>query len=161
MQDVGEHQFLMLLLVIESDIHQRREPCQRGRIGFRQEFHHRRIDVLAIGRDLVGAGARYMTALGTGVPRSGSHVIGIEQKRVVRVKGLIAGAMRAEQELLDSRVALVRATRDVVIASYALAATAGRLTARDLNLPVPIYDPLEYYGSTRNRWFGTDVPPAR
>ena len=56
---------------------------------------------------------------------------------------------------------VVRATRDVVIASYALAATAGRLTARDLNLPVAIYDPLEYYSSTRNRWYGTDVPPSR
>lgn len=69
--------------------------------------------------------------------------------------------LNAEQELLDARVNLVRATRDVVIASYALAATAGRLTARDLNLPVPIYDPLEYYAGARNRWFGTDVPPTR
>ncbi|WP_337877417.1 TolC family outer membrane protein [Elioraea sp.] len=69
--------------------------------------------------------------------------------------------LNAEQELLDARVNLVRATRDVVIASYALAATAGRLTARDLNLPVPIYDPADYYGSVRNRWFGTDPPSRR
>lgn len=69
--------------------------------------------------------------------------------------------LNAEQELLDARVALVRATRDVVIASYALAATAGRLTARDLNLPVPIYDPLDHYGAVRNRLFGTDIPASR
>ncbi len=69
--------------------------------------------------------------------------------------------LNAEQELLDARVALVRATRDVVIASYALASTAGRLTARDLNLPVPIYDPIDHYGSVRNRLFGTDIPAPR
>jgi outer membrane protein len=69
--------------------------------------------------------------------------------------------LNAEQELLDARVALVRATRDVVIASYALAATAGRLTARDLNLPVPIYDPIDYYGAVRDRLFGTDIPAPR
>ncbi|WP_235691968.1 TolC family outer membrane protein [Elioraea tepida] len=69
--------------------------------------------------------------------------------------------LNAEQELLDARTALVRATRDYLIATYALAAAAGRLTARDLQLPVQIYDPLEHYTSVRNRWIGTDVPPAR
>lgn len=69
--------------------------------------------------------------------------------------------LNAEQELLDSRVALVRATRDLVLASYSLAATAGRLTARDLALPVQIYDPLEHYAAVRNRWFGTDTPAVR
>ena len=69
--------------------------------------------------------------------------------------------LNAEQELLDSRVALVRATRDLVVASYALAATAGRLTARDLALPVTIYDPREHYSATRDRWIGTDATVPR
>jgi outer membrane protein len=85
---------------------------------------------------------------------------GVQREALVGARTTL-DVLNAEQELLDARVNLVRATRDVVVASYALAATAGRLTARDLNLPVPIYDPLEYYGSARNRWFGTDVPPAR
>jgi outer membrane protein len=69
--------------------------------------------------------------------------------------------LNAEQELLDARTALVRATRDYLIATYALAATAGRLTARDLQLPVQLYDPLDHYTSVRDRWIGTDVPPQR
>jgi outer membrane protein len=69
--------------------------------------------------------------------------------------------LNAEQELLDARTALVRATRDYLIATYALAASAGRLTARDLQLPVQLYDPLDYYASVRDRWIGTDVPPPR
>jgi len=69
--------------------------------------------------------------------------------------------LNAEQELLDARTALVRSTRDYVIATYALAASAGRLTARDLQLPVQLYDPIENYDAVRNRWFGTDIPPQR
>ncbi|WP_291297496.1 TolC family outer membrane protein [Elioraea sp.] len=69
--------------------------------------------------------------------------------------------LNAEQELLDSRVALVRTTRDFLVASYGLTAAAGRLTARDLALPVQIYDPLDYYNAVRDRWVGTDVPPQR
>jgi outer membrane protein len=69
--------------------------------------------------------------------------------------------LNAEQELLDSRTAAVRATREYLIASYGLAASAGRLTARDLALPVQLYDPLENYTAVRDRWFGTDLPRQR
>jgi outer membrane protein len=69
--------------------------------------------------------------------------------------------LNAEQELLDSRTAAVRATREYVIASYGLASSAGRLTARDLALPVQIYDPTENYSAVRDRWFGTDLPSPR
>jgi outer membrane protein len=84
---------------------------------------------------------------------------GVQREAMVGARTTL-DVLNAEQELLDARVALVRATRDVVIASYALAATAGRLTARDLNLPVPIYDPLDHYRAVRNRLFGTDIRPA-
>jgi hypothetical protein len=39
-QDVGQHQFLMLLLVIETDLHQWRDRRQRGLAGLMKEFHH-------------------------------------------------------------------------------------------------------------------------
>jgi outer membrane protein len=85
---------------------------------------------------------------------------GVQREAMVGARTTL-DVLNAEQELLDARVALVRATRDVVIASYALASTAGRLTARDLNLPVPLYDPIDHYGSVRNRLFGTDIPAPR
>lgn len=47
----------------------------------------------------------------------------------------------AEQELLDSRVTLVRSQRNEYVASYALLSVIGQLTANDLNLNVDIYDP--------------------
>jgi TolC family type I secretion outer membrane protein len=50
-----------------------------------------------------------------------------------------------QQELLNARVALVRTERDEVVASYSLLSAVGKLTARDLELPVQVYDPVENY----------------
>lgn len=51
----------------------------------------------------------------------------------------------AEQELLDARASLVSAQVDETIAAYAVLASLGKLTAEDLHLNVPRYDPAEYY----------------
>ena len=90
MQDVGQHQFLMLLLVVEADFDQRRESwqaCPRRRL---EELHHGGVDMAAIGGDFVGARAGQMAALVAGMPRAGADVIGIEQEGVVGMKGLVA-----------------------------------------------------------------------
>ena len=50
-----------------------------------------------------------------------------------------------QQELLNARVALVRSERDEIVASYALLGTVGKLTAKELQLPVQLYDPVENY----------------
>lgn len=68
--------------------------------------------------------------------------------------------LNAEQELLNARVALVRALANQVTASHALAAAVGRLTARDLRLPVTAYDMEAYYNAVRNRWAGLSDPTA-
>jgi outer membrane protein len=62
--------------------------------------------------------------------------------------------LNAEQELLNARVSLVRALSTLISASHNLAAAVGRLTARDLELPVQLYDMEAYYREVRNRWAG-------
>jgi len=49
--------------------------------------------------------------------------------------------LNAEQELLNSQVALVQSQRDQYVAAYALLSSMGALTAQKLGLPVQIYDP--------------------
>ena len=80
---------------------------------------------------------------------------GVEQEARVGSRTVL-DVLDAEQELLNARVDLVRARRDELVAAYALAASIGRLTARDLGLSVDIYDPTAHYNQTRNRWYGTD-----
>jgi outer membrane protein len=63
--------------------------------------------------------------------------------------------LNAEQLLLNTRVTLVQNLANLVNASYGVASAVGRLTARDLALPVPLYDETAYYNAVRNRWIGT------
>jgi outer membrane protein len=62
--------------------------------------------------------------------------------------------LNAEQEYLDAQVQLVSARRDMVVGHYALLAEVGRLTARQLRLPVEYYDEEKYYKNVRDSWFG-------
>ncbi len=63
--------------------------------------------------------------------------------------------LNAEQALLQSRVTLIQNLASMVTASYQVATATGKLTARDLNLNVPLYDETAYYAAVRNRWIGT------
>ncbi len=78
---------------------------------------------------------------------------GVQREAVVGSRTTL-DVLNAEQELLNARVALVRALANVITASHNLAAAVGRLTARDLNLQVQIYDMEAYYREVRNRWAG-------
>ena len=69
----------------------------------------------------------------------------------------ILDVLDAEQELLDSRVNLVRAKREEIVAGFQLLAAVGNLTARDLDLPVEYYDYQADYLEVRNKLWGVSV----
>lgn len=56
----------------------------------------------------------------------------------------------AEQELLDARASLISAQVDETIAAYSILASVGELTASNLQLDVPQYDPSQYYNLVKN-----------
>ena len=68
---------------------------------------------------------------------------------------------RSEQALVNARVALIVAQHDRVVASYALLSSVGRLSARELHLPVTVYDPATHYFQVRDAWFGLRTPDGR
>jgi outer membrane protein/adhesin transport system outer membrane protein len=70
----------------------------------------------------------------------------------------ILDVLDAEQEYLASQVNLVSAHREEVVAAYTVLAAVGRLTARDLALPVPYYDVEAYYQAVRDKFWGTGTP---
>lgn len=81
---------------------------------------------------------------------------GVEQEAEVGSRTVL-DVLDAEQEAFDAQVNLVTARRDLVVAAYRLRAVVGRLTARELGLPVETFDPQAHYRRTRARWFGTTV----
>lgn len=68
----------------------------------------------------------------------------------------VLDVLDAELELLDTRVNLVRAERDEIVASFVLLSAMGRLTAEDLTLPVEYYDFSANYEQVRGRWLGAN-----
>ncbi len=87
---------------------------------------------------------------------------GVQREAIVGSRTTL-DVLNAQQTLLVSRTNLVQALTQLVIASYSVASAVGRLTARDLHLPVPLYDETAYYEAVRNKWIGlgdsaTDQP---
>ncbi len=78
---------------------------------------------------------------------------GVQREAIVGSRTTL-DVLNAEQELLNARVSLVRALANVISASHNVASAVGRLTARDLALPVQIYDTEAYYRAVRDRWAG-------
>lgn len=78
---------------------------------------------------------------------------GVNQEALVGTRTTL-DVLDAEQELVQSQVALANARRDRVVAAFQLIATTGRLTAPYLGLAVPYYDPDGHYLKTRYRAYG-------
>jgi TolC family type I secretion outer membrane protein len=81
---------------------------------------------------------------------------GVKQEAQVGSRTVL-DVLDSEQELLDSRVDLVIAQRDEIVAAYQLLQAIGRLTAEDLGLAVAIYDPKRNFRDVEDRLFGSDI----
>ena len=69
--------------------------------------------------------------------------------------------LNAQQILLNARVDLVAAQRDRVVASYALKAAVGQLSAPNLRLNVPFYDATVHFDQVKNKPWGVRTPSGR
>jgi outer membrane protein len=78
---------------------------------------------------------------------------GVEREAIVGSRTTL-DVLNAQQLLLNSRTTLVQNLAQLITASYGVAAAIGRLTARDMHLPVPLYDETAYYNAVKNRWVG-------
>jgi outer membrane protein len=78
---------------------------------------------------------------------------GVEREAIVGSRTTL-DVLNAQQTLLNSQTSLVQNLAQLVNASYAVAAAIGRLTARDMHLPVPLYDETAYYNAVRDKWVG-------
>jgi TolC family type I secretion outer membrane protein len=81
---------------------------------------------------------------------------GVKQEAQVGSRTVL-DVLDAEQELRDARVSLVRARRDVTVASFQVRRAVGTLVASKLALSVELYDPSKNYKIYRDRWFGTSI----
>ena len=69
--------------------------------------------------------------------------------------------LNAQQTLLNARVQLVGAQRDRVVATYAILASCGRLSASLLGLQLQPYNPAVHFDQVKDKWFGLRTPDGR
>jgi TolC family type I secretion outer membrane protein len=79
---------------------------------------------------------------------------GVRQEQTVGARTVL-DVLDAEQALLNSKVDLVTAQTNLVIARYQVLQAVGQLNAKALALNVQLYDPAQHYNQVRNKWWGT------
>lgn len=79
---------------------------------------------------------------------------GTEREELVGTRTTL-DVLNAQQLVLNAQVQQVQNISTLVNNSYTMVAAIGRLTARDLNLPVQEYDDLKYYDAVKYAGFGT------
>ena len=90
------------------------------------------------------------------IEASKSALDGVQREAEVGARTVL-DVLDAEQEYLDTRVSLVRANSDELIAKVNLLSSVGKMTAQNLNLNVETYNPNAYYDEVQGKWFGTGI----
>ena len=96
---------------------------------------------------LVAARAR-IAAFESQVAAAAVALDGVEQETRVGLRTTL-DVLDAEQEHFRAQINLVRAQRDEIVTAYQVKSAIGALTARQLALPVDLYDPEEHYRRVR------------
>ena len=92
-----------------------------------------------------------------------ANELALEGNRAEQTVGTrtIIEVLNAEQELLNSQVALVTAKRDAYVAGFQLLNAMGQAEAQDLGLDGgPLYDPLGNYRRVADNWSDWATDPA-
>jgi len=140
---------------VESRVRQARQVANQRRIETENARRLAREQATQAFLALTTARAR-VRALLTQIRAQEIALDGVEQEARVGSRTVL-DVLDAEQELLNAKVTLVQTQRDEILANYQLAAATGKLTARELRLPVDLYDPTQNYNQVRTRWFGFGI----
>ncbi len=97
-QNIGQHQLLMLLFVITAELDQLSDG--RRKIILHQR-RHRAVDMVAIRSDRLQRRAREHAASGTRLTRAYALVVGVEQEIELRIEGAVAGEILFEDHRLE------------------------------------------------------------
>jgi outer membrane protein len=93
------------------------------------------------------------------VSATGTALAGVREEERVGQRTLL-DVLNAEQEALNAQVQLATTKRNLVVASYALMASVGRLTIAELGNTDLAYDVEAHYHEVRRKWWGISITKA-
>ena len=140
---------------VYSRIREAKHNANQQMLDFSEQIREVQEQARSSWADLVSARAR-ITSLQASVDAQQIAFDGVQQEAQVGSRTVL-DVLDAEQELLDARVSLVRAQRDLIVAGYQVLSSTGRLTAVDLGLSVDLYDPTRNFDEVEDQLFGGDI----
>ena len=84
---------------------------------------------------------------------------GVREEERVGQRTLL-DVLNAEQEALNAEVSLVTTERNLVVASFTVLSSIGRLTMPTLGAVEQVYDPEAHYFEVRRKWWGVSITRA-
>lgn len=119
---------------------------------FRQET---RALVIASWSQLVAAKAQ-LESDDAQVKAARTALTGVREEQKVGQRTIL-DVLNAEQELLNAEVQLATTRRNVIVTSYSVLSSVGRLTSEQLSLTKLVYDPEVHYHAVRRKWWGISI----
>jgi outer membrane protein len=92
----------------------------------------------------------------TAVKANRIALAGVREEERVGQRTLL-DVLNAEQELLNAEVNLVTDQRNLLVASYTVLSSIGRLNAQELGVATLVYDPEAHYQDVRRKWFDISI----
>lgn len=140
---------------VYSRIRESKHVANRRLLEFAEQSREAQEEARSNWSSLESAKAR-ITSLQASVDAQQIAFEGVQQEAQVGSRTVL-DVLDAEQELLNARVSLVQAQRDLIVAGYQVLSATGRLTAMDLGLGVDLYDPTHNYDEVEGQMFGGDI----
>ena len=140
---------------ISARVRQAKHVVLQRRQDLRAARRRVRADVIASWGRVVSTRAKLKADLAQ-VSANRTALQGVREEEKVGQRTVL-NVLDAQQELLDSQVALAITRRDLLVARYQLLAATGRLSAIELGIRVAKYDPKEHYARVERKRYGTRV----
>lgn len=142
-----------------GEVHSRVRQAKHTHVSRLQEIEQNRTEVTAVAisawSTLQAVRARLQSDQ-VAVKASETALNGVREEEKVGQRTLL-DVLNAEQELLNAKVALVTDQRDLIVGSYSVLVSAGRMNAEALGLGPEVYDAEAHYLENRRNWWGLSI----
>lgn len=153
---------LSVPIYTSGEVQARVRQAKHTHVGRIQEIEQARSDTQAI---VVQAWAQLAAAKAqlesdnASVTAFRTALAGVREEERVGQRTLL-DILNSEQELLNAEVNLTTTRRNIVVASYNLMASLGRLNIQELGSVSDVYDPNIHYYEVRRKWWGVSITDA-
>lgn len=145
-----------------GEVQARVRQAKHTHVGRIQEIEQSRADVQAIvvqAWSQLAAAKAQLESDNASVTAFRTALAGVREEERVGQRTLL-DILNSEQELLNAEVNLTTTRRNIIVASYNVLASAGRLNIQELGAVSEVYDPNIHYYEVRRKWWGVSITDA-